>query len=230
VTTSFEGKKAEGDGPERVLGQFHVVPPPGRRTRLPELAVGAALMVGFALAAVLWHMSSTQREPALALAQAVRRGEAIEAADLRVVYLASDDPIARLGRGDAGAVVGRIAVADMPAGTLLTRASVAPWAAVGPGEGVVGLALDPGQVPAPELVAGDVVNVIAGPADGAGEEQAEGGEVVLLASRAQVFAVEDLGTQGRKFVSLKLREANANSVAAAAQAGPVRLVLVGRGA
>lgn len=230
MTTTFEGKRAPGDGPERVLGQFQVEPPPGRRARLPELAVGAALMVGFALAAVLWHMSSTQKEPALALAHAVRRGEAIDAADLRVVYLASDDPIARLGGGDAGSVVGRTAVSDMPAGTLLTRGSVAPRAVVGPGEGVVGLALDPGQVPAPELVPGDLVNVIAGPAGGAGEEQPEGGQLVLLASRAQVYAVEDLGTQGRKFVSLKLREANANGVAAAAHAGPVRLVLVERGA
>ena len=69
---------------------------------MPELVVGVALMVGFALAAVLWHMSATDKESALTLAGPVSRGHVIEAADLRVVYLASDDPIAHLDRTDAG--------------------------------------------------------------------------------------------------------------------------------
>ncbi|MGH9158319.1 MAG: hypothetical protein ACRD1K_21340 [Acidimicrobiales bacterium] len=205
-------------------------PPPGRRTRLPELVVGVALMVGFALAAVLWHMSATDKQPALALARSISRGHAIEAADLRVVYLSSDDPIARLGRGESSAVVVRIALSDLPAGTLLTRGSVAPRVAIGPNEGVVGLALEPGQVPATELLPGDLVNVIGGPAEGAGAGavQPAGSQTAVLASRASVYAVGDLGTQGRRFVSVKLPEADANRVAAAAERGPVRLVLVAR--
>lgn len=208
--------------------QLRLDPPPGRRARLPEMAVGAAMVIGFSLAAVLWHMSTTDKEPALALARAVGRGEVIEAADLRVTYIASDDRIARLGRDDASAVVGRMTLSDLPAGTLLTRGSVAPRSSVGAGEGVVGLALDPGQVPAPELLPGDVVNVVAGPPEGAGAAEADGTQSTLLATAAEVYAVEELGTQGRTFVSLKLPETVANRVAAAAQRGPVRLVLVGR--
>ena len=50
----------------------------------------------------------------------------------------------------------------------------------------------------------------------------------MLASRAAVYAIDDLGTQGRRVVSIKLPEADANRVAAAAERGPVRLVLVGQ--
>ncbi|MGH9164838.1 MAG: SAF domain-containing protein, partial [Acidimicrobiales bacterium] len=141
MATTFEPHRAQPNGRRPVPDQLWVEPPPGRRTRLPELVVGVALMVGFALAAVLWHMSTTDKQPALALARSISRGHAIEAADLRVVYLSSDDPIARLGRGESSAVVGRLALSDLPAGTLLTRGSVAPRVAIGPNEGVVGLAL-----------------------------------------------------------------------------------------
>ncbi|MGH9156527.1 MAG: hypothetical protein ACRD1K_11980, partial [Acidimicrobiales bacterium] len=85
----------------------------------------------------------------------------------------------------------------------------------------------------------DLVNVIAGPAAGTGATNAGaiaganaaqpfGQPATLLASRAVVAGVTDLGTQGRKFVSVKLAEADANRVAAAAERGPLRLVLVAR--
>ena len=223
MTTTFEAKRASGNG----TGQFNLQPPPGRRARVPEFVVGAALFVGFALAAVLWHMSTTDKDPALALAAPVSRGEVVEASDLRVVYLASDDPIARLGRSAATDLVGRVALADLPAGTILTSGSVAPRLSVGPGEGLVGLALDPGQVPATRLLPGELVNIVAGPAEGAAVA-ADGRLTAVLASRATVFAVEELRTEGRKLVSVKLPESDANRVAAAAERGPVRLVLVGR--
>ncbi len=115
-------------------------------------------------------------------------------------------------------MIGQVAISDMAAGTLITRASVSEVAALAPGEGVVGLALEPGQFPAGHLAPGDVVNVVA-PGDTDGD---------LLAEAAVVYSVEELGGQGRKFVSLRTSEADANRVAAAAESGPVRLVLVGR--
>lgn len=228
MATTVEARRARDDGSDRSPGRFKLEPPAGRRTRLPELVVGAALMIAFALAAVLWHMSSTDKEPALALATAVQRGEVLEARDLRVVYVASDDRIARLGKQDAEAVVGRMALSDLPAGTLLTRGNVAPRAAVAAGDGVVGLALDPGQYPAADLMPGDLVDVVAGPGEAGSPAQAQSRETAVLASGAEVYAVEELGTQGRRFVSLKLPKTDADRVAAAAEHGRVRLVLVGQ--
>lgn len=207
----------------KTLREAPAIRPQSRRGRLPELAIGLALMVGFALAAVLWHSSSSQKDPVLALAVDVARGDTIDAADLRVVYVASDDPIAAVPQSASGEIVGRIAVTDLDAGTLVSRRLVADRVALQQGDGVVGLALDPGQYPANGLLPGDKVNVVS--ALGA-TESADDSDVVI-ATGAEVFAVDSLGGQGRQFVSLRMPEDVANRVAASAERGPVRLVLVG---
>ena len=217
--------RARGNGAGQVAGQPKIEAPSSRRGRLPELAIGVALMVGFALAAVLWHLSSTSKDPVLALAADVERGEVIEAADLRVVYIASDEPLSHLPESASATVVGRIATTDLEAGTLLTRSQVTERVALAPGDGVVGLALDPGQFPALGLLPGDRVNVVTAPRTDAPDGDGEGAAV--LAEGGEVFAVEDLGNQGRQFVSLRMSEADANRVASAAERAPVRLVLVG---
>jgi hypothetical protein len=228
MATKVQSARAPGNGSVPSSGPLRVEPPTARRVRVPELVVGVALMVGFALAAVLWHTSSTSKEAALALSRPVPRGHVIEQRDLQVVYLASDDNIAHLSRTESGSLIGRVTLADLPAGTLLTSGSVAPRVAIGPNEGVVGLALEAGQVPATTLLPGDLVNVIAGPAESASASTATAatGANVVLATRAAVYDVSELGTQGRMFVSIKLGEQDANRVAAAAERGPVRLVLV----
>ena len=217
--------KARGNGAVPLSDGPRLEPPARQRGRLPELVIGIIVMVAFALGAVLWHSSTTEREAVLALAGSVERGDTIVADDLRVVYVASDDPIAHVRREDSADIVGRIATSDLEAGTLVTRSQVADRVAIGAGDGVVGLALDPGQFPALGLLPGDRVNVVSAepvsPADG------EDAPSPVLARGGEVFAVEDLGGQGRRFVSLRMSEDDANRVAAAAERGPVRLVLVG---
>lgn len=198
--------------------------PARRRVRLPEMAVGLIVVLGFALAAVLWQLNAVQKDPVLALANDVSRGEVIEADDVRVVYVASDDPIAHLASSQSATVVGRIARSDLPAGALLTRDAVSDGPAVEAGQGVVGLALEPGQVPSSRLRPGDLVNVVTA---GAPTTSTSSSTDEVLVERAEVFAVEELTASGRLFVSLKASEADANKVAAAAERGPVRLVMVG---
>lgn len=209
--------RSNGQGTSERVTDLRLKPPPGaRRVRVSELLVGAALAVGCALAAVLWHANATQRDAVLALAADVPRGEVVEASDVRVVYVGSDEPLVTLTKGQATLVVGHVAVADLRAGTILTAAHVADPQRVEAGEGVVGLALDPGQFPAMGLAPGDLVNVVT-----TGED-----EGTVLAEAAVVFAVEELGGQGRRFISIRTSEAAANEIAAAAEAAPIRLVLV----
>lgn len=207
----------------KTLREAPAIQPQSRRGRLPELAIGLALMIGFALAAVLWHSSSSQKDPVLALSVDVARGDTIDAADLRVVYVASDDPITAVPQAASGEIVGRIAVTDLDAGTLVSRRLVADRVALQQGDGVVGLALDPGQYPANGLLPGDKVNVVTALV---ATDTADDSDVVI-ATGAEVFAVDPLGGQGRQFVSLRMPEDVANRVAASAERGPVRLVLVG---
>jgi hypothetical protein len=187
--------------------------------RVPELALGLLVTVGFALGAVLWHLNSIERVPALAVASEVARGDVIEASDLRIVYVTADGGVARLGRNDSAVVVGRAAQVDLSAGTLLTEDLVAPALAVTPGSGVVGLALEPGQFPSRGLAPGDVVSIVL-PSDPTVDSESDG----VIAARASVFAVEELPSD-RLLVSLLLDESEATAVAAASGA-PLRLVLV----
>jgi hypothetical protein len=191
--------------------------------RFPELAVGLFVMVACALAAVLWHLSATDRVPALAVAAAVERGETIEPDDLTVVHVASDSALARLDDTQAAAVVGRVALVDLPAGTLLTPALVADEATLQPGDGVVGLALDPGGYPSTRLAVGDLVDVVQ-----VGDTAATGvGEGVVVARAATVVGIEEL-TSDRRLVSVLTSEDDARAVAAAGGEGSLRLVVVTR--
>ena len=194
--------------------------PPGRRVRTPELAIGLLVTTVFALGAVLWHLSAVDKVPALATSARVERGEVIEAGDVHVVYVSSDDDLARLDSSQMNRVVGHVAVVDLAEGTLLTSSAVAEANAVKSGDGVVGLALDPGAYPARGLAPGDKVNVVRA-ADVADLDA----EPTVVASNASVFAVEELSSD-RLLVSVLTTEADASAVAASADAGGLRLVLV----
>lgn len=203
-------------------GRVHAptLAPPKRRVRIPELAVGLLVTVMCALGAVLWHLSVTSKVPALAVSAEVERGDLIEAVDLRTVYVASDDSLVRIT--DQAAVVGKVALVDLAPGTLITPTVVADGVALEAGDGVVGLALDPGQYPALGLAPGDRVNVVrSGEAVSSGTEQDDG----VIARGATVFEVEDLASD-RKLVSIQASESDAEAVAGAAGAGGLRLVLV----
>lgn len=196
------------------------VAPPKGRVRLPELAIGLFVMVAFALGAVLWHLNSVEKSPALAIAANVERGETITSNDIRVVYVASDDMLATLGEGQMSQVVGRVALVDLPTGALLTRDLVADAVVIETGDGVAGLSLEPGQYPALGLAPGDIVNVVRAGEDSTGEDTD-----TVIARGATVFAVEDLASD-RKLVSIMTTEADAEAVASAAGGGSLRLVLV----
>jgi SAF domain len=198
-----------------------MVAPPKRRVRLPELAVGVLVTVAFALGAVLWHLNAVDKVPALSVTGPIERGEVIDAEDLRVTYVSADDPLARMDETQASRVVGRIALVDLPAGTLVTPGVVAEATALETGDGVVGLALDPGQYPAFGIAPGDRVNVVRSVEAGAVDGDAD----LVVARGATVSAVEDLASD-RKLVSILSDEAGAEAVASLAGSGSLRLVLV----
>jgi hypothetical protein len=187
---------------------------------VPEVAIGVLVTVGFALGAVLWHLSAVEKVPALAAASRIERGEVVDPGDVRVIYVSSDDAVARLDSSQLDRVVGSVALIDLEEGMLLTRSAVADASAINAGDGVVGLSLDPGAYPARGLAPGDRVNVVR-----AAEVADLGAEPTLAARNATVFAVEELSSD-RLLVSVLTSEADAAVVAASAEVGGLRLVLV----
>ena len=191
--------------------------PAVRRVRVPQLAAGVLLAGLAALAFVLFNAATVQRTPVLALATDVQRGQVLAVEDLQVVHVGTDDVLALTPADRSELLVGRAAVTDLAAGTLLTTDQVAAGAALTPGAGVVGLALAPGQYPTPRLAIGDLVSVV--------EVSAE---LVVLVEAAEVVGIEPVGTQGQRFISLQAGEQDASVVAQAAATGEVRLVLIAR--
>jgi len=202
------------------------ISPPGRRVRGPEAIVGLVVVFVFALGAVLLHLSAVDRSPALAVVGSIERGDTITAGDIKVVYVSSDDPLARLDESQLNQVVGQVALVDLAPGALLSRSVVADRPALDPGEGVVGLSLEPGGYPAMGIAPGDRVSVVrtADPASGEADPDGEVLEVVLTRD-ATVFAVEELASD-RRLVSIVAPDADAEAVASAAGSGSLRLVLV----
>ncbi len=197
--------------------------PPRRRVQVPQLLIAVFVVAVSALVAVVLFSRAAAREPVLALAHPVERGQVIAAEDLMVVYVATDDPIASLSSEAAGGLVGLTAVADLEAGTILTSAHLVSRSLLDAGEGVVGLALAPGEYPTPLLAPGDRVDVVV--TDRGSSEPGATNPALVVAS-AEVFDVAELGTQGDLFISLRMPAEAAAEVAGAAAAGRVRLVLV----
>jgi hypothetical protein len=119
-------------------------------------------------------------------------------------------------------VAGRVALVDLAPGTLLTPSVVGNGAVLDDGDGVVGLSLDPGAYPARGLAPGDRVDVVR-----TAEVADLDAKPTLVARDATVFAVEQLSTD-RLLVSIVTNEADASAIAASADAGGLRLVLLAR--
>jgi hypothetical protein len=188
------------------------------------LLIAVFLVAVCALAGVVLFSRAAARDPILALANPVQRGQVIGSGDLMVVYVATDDPITSLPAEAAAGLEGSTAVADLEAGTIVTGAHFVSTGLLNVGEGVVGLALAPGEYPTPLLSPGDVVDVVLTAGGPSGSDAATTGERVVGA--AEVFDVAELGTQGGRFISLRMPAGAAVEVAGAAAAGRVRLVLV----
>ena len=198
-----------------------------RRTRVPELVLGVVLVAAFGLGTVLWQTSTARREPKLVLARAVSRGDVLTADALRVENVRLSAGVESVSSAEAKLVVGKAAVADLAAGTLVSRALFADQVVPGVGERVVGMALAPGEYPTSRLRRGDVVDIVFAPtAVPAPGSQGVTGEV--LARGVKVWDIEKRGdNSGTLVVSVVVPEAQLAAVTTAAAQKQVRLALGG---
>lgn len=222
-TLDSPGVATKRNGSSRTT-RFDLEPPAvsQRRSRWPELSVGLAVIGFFALIAAWFYSSSSDSVSVLALRSPVERGDVIESSDLMIVDISSEGRVSALGSEMVGTVVGNVALTDLSVGTLLTGDLFADRAAIASGEGVVGLALSPGEFPTLSLRPGDLVRVVETPRqadDAAGQ--------TVLVEVGEVVDVRPIGVQGQLFVSLSVSTTEADAVSAAASQGRVRLIQVG---
>ena len=150
-TETRSTKRADPSGNGQPGASPFRLEPPRRRVQVSQLLIAVFLVAASALAAVVLFSQAAAREPILALANPVERGQVIASDDLMVVHVATDDPITSLSSEAAAGLVGLTAVADLERGTILTRAHFVSRSLLDAGEGVVGLALAPGEYPTPLL-------------------------------------------------------------------------------
>lgn len=191
-----------------------------QKTRVPEILLGTFLVAVFALGGAWFYSTSTSSERFVALRAPVQRGQQIEAIDLVFFEIRTDEDIEAIPAADYLDIVGRLAVTDMAAGTLLTPGQFTDQADIADGFGIVGLALETGEYPTVGLRPGDWVRVVGVPRSGEGNAAAE-----VLAERVQV--VEVVGdAAGARFVSLTMDTTTADLVASVEAEGRVRLIQV----
>ena len=224
TTTEFRSNGSTRTEPERL--RLDPSGRSGRRPRTSWIALGLLVLVGFGLFGAITVARVAGREPVLALAQPIERGEQLTATHLAVVNVGTDDAVALVAASDRDDLLGLTATAGLEAGTLVTRSQFAEGPTVAAGYSVVGLALDPGEYPTATLRPGDLVVVVRTPASTPTERE-DGGSTVLVES-AEVFAIETLSeTAHTVMTSIVVPEAVVAEIASAAAQDRVRLALMG---
>jgi hypothetical protein len=202
------------------------VQPPASRSqrRLPETLVALLLVSGCSLGVFLYVTNVGGRTPVLAVARPVEAGAVLVAEDLTAIPTAAGDGLVTIPADAVREMVGRTARVALSPGVPLIRDVLAERSAGPEGFSLVGLALDPGGYPTPELRAGDLVQVIGTPAVGAAGP-ASAAEV--LVDDAEVFKVSPVGETDRLLVTVAVPEGNVARVADATAQDAARLAVAG---
>lgn len=209
----------------------HVTKPPTglsrrRAVQLPYLGLGILLMVVGAIAFGLWGSSSTaSTRLVLAAAHDIAPGAVITRGDLRSVRVSVGSDASVVPTSDLDGLVGKRAAVAIPSGALLSSGSVRAGAEVQQGEAIVSVLLAPGTAPVPDLQVGDRVAVVAA---STGKTGASGTAGVLATADVVGVTPQRQGgsTTGTIAVSLRVPVASAASIADAAAAQRVSLVLI----
>jgi Flp pilus assembly protein CpaB len=205
--------------------------PTNRRRSTAAIVLAILCIAGGALAGVIAYKSGSSRQSVLAASHALPAGHVLEPGDLRVVDISTDGGLALVLASDEDSVLGRPVGVPVAAGAPLTNSELGSTPVAGAGQAVLGVLCKAGQYP-PSLAPGDMVELVdtggvLGRAGQSASATASGAPVVptLTAIVVGVDPPSDTATVGM-IVSLRLSASDAPSVARAAAAGTISLILV----
>lgn len=193
-----------------------------RRRRWGRVAAGlAAVLVGGWLFASL-YVSADDRREVVGLAADVAQWDAIERSDLRVFRLPFDAGLASVSASRIEELVGRVAAADLVAGSLLVEAELFPAGEqlLTFDEAVVGILVGPGDAPVASITRGAPVAVVIRPAVGTSE-------VVDEVSGRVADVSKSVASNGERPVEVIVPRVAAARVSAAAAERRVTIVVLG---
>lgn len=197
-----------------------VIAPAKTRRRSGVLAAGVALVAVGALGAAYLTQVVGDTVQVVAVARDVQPGEVIERADLTVADVSTDATLRPVSASRLSDIVGQRAAVTLTAGSLLTDAAVTEKVLPAAGQSLVGVALQPAQLPAEPLVAGDRIRIVDTPAS-QGEPPASTPQTIpgVVVSEA---APDD---SGQTIVNVTVPSDRAADLAARVATGRIALIL-----
>lgn len=153
-----------------------------------ELLIGLLLIAGGALAALMLFQRANSTEVLVAASRDLTRGSIVSRDDLVALEVPVTDAVLGVRAEQAGSLLGKRLLVDLPGGSLLQEHVLTEEEALGSGDAYIPLTVDSGSVPS-GLRRGDTVRVVMSFPD-LGEDGAATG---LLSDPMTVF---DVGTPG----------------------------------
>lgn len=197
------------------------IPTPPKTRRRPILIALCILFVTIGAILAAWLTTVVgHTQPVVAVRATVARGETITGNDLIVVSISPDPALRTVPGADLPSLVGKRAAFDLPAGGLVTNNSVTDKSIPTAGQSLVGVSLNPAQLPAQPLRPGDKVRVVPTP-----RQQDDPPSSAPPAVTATVVFTRNVGDNGQIVVDVSVPEASAAALAATAATGRVALVL-----
>ncbi len=146
----------------------------------------------------------------------------IEASDVRTVEVSGAPAFSSVGPGQLNLVVGQVAAVPIGAGNVVTADAFKARQSAPAGSGLVGVVLEPGALPTPDLRYGDVVEVMVSTSPNAVID--EPARIVTQATVWKVWAAAD--GAARRTVTLAVPGDKVPEVGDAAARNLIRLVVI----
>ncbi|MFC5952155.1 SAF domain-containing protein [Pseudonocardia lutea] len=185
---------------------------PRRLHRRRALAISAALTILGALGGVAVLNTVAQRVQIVAVARTVPVGSQINADDLVAAQVPADSGLTALPWAELDQIVGQTAAVTLMPGQIVVPGSAGASPLPGPGQAIVGIAVEIGQAPASVLTAQDRIGVI--------------DTETSTSTGITAEVVRDLGADGRRTVDVLVDAADAAAIARLARTGHAAIVLL----
>lgn len=223
---------AHGDSATHTFARFGTADAPDVRgfalnvSRRNGLLIGSGITAFLlaALLAVLLTNGSKEQRTILVAKRDLPAGTVVVLDDLRTTEIAADAKVRATDRSEYQSLIGLVTQQPIPKGAAVLPENFASSQKPPAGTVLVGVSLEPGALPLPNLRFGDTVRVLT-------SSEIEGQAVSQELGTATVFAVwNQTDGSARRTLTLAVPDAQSGAVAAAAGAGTVRLIVLGQSA
>ncbi len=195
-------------------------------SRRNGLLIGSGITVFLlaALLAVLLTNGSKEQRTILVAKRDLPAGTVLVLDDLRTTEIAADAKVRATDRSEYQSLIGLVTQQPIPKGAAVLPENFASSQKPPAGTVLVGVSLEAGALPLPNLRFGDTVRVLT-------SSEIEGQAISQELGTATVFAVwNQTDGSARRTLTLAVPDAQSGAVAAAAGAGTVRLIVLGQSA